>query len=54
MYDNGFEEKENKIWTKYKIELQHVRIIWFWWMLKISKAGVIFVKRSLMTILTFQ
>lgn len=54
MYDNGFEEKENKIWTKYKIELQHVRIIWFWWMLKISKTCVIFVKRNLMTILTFQ
>ena len=26
MYDNEFETKENKIWTKDKIELQHIHI----------------------------
>ena len=27
MYDNEFETKENKIWTKDKIEPQHLQII---------------------------
>ena len=26
MYDNEFETKENKIWTKDKIELQHIHV----------------------------
>ena len=29
MYDNEFETKENKIWTKDKIELQHIMYISF-------------------------
>ena len=28
MYDNEFETKENKIWTKDKIEPQHTHVFW--------------------------
>ena len=32
MYDNEFETKEKKIWTKGKIEAQHKQQIWnSWW-----------------------
>ena len=32
MYDNEFETKEKKIWTKGKIEAQHKQQIWIsWW-----------------------
>ena len=28
MYDNEFETKEKKIWTKDKIEPQHTHVFW--------------------------
>ena len=32
MYDNEFETKEKKIWTKGKTEAQHKKRIWIsWW-----------------------
>ena len=31
MYDNEFETMGNKIWTKNKIEPQHLHTQWSWW-----------------------
>ena len=39
MYDNEFETKEKKIWTKDKIELQHLSLLGLGWVNPLTVRG---------------